>query len=172
MRSQTCVRIALPSRVQVRMATPVCKSHLSSSSTSSSIASSSSSSTPARKKQKLEEKGTAEPPVSGSSAAGKVDKVCSACLTRGDHNALQCPLLMAFATGSEDDIKKAKAFCWGLSRMKSRASDAHEWANAHERPWIPIADTQVSRIRSDGHCLFAAIFAPGCAAQVEPCQGI
>ena len=127
------------------MATPVSKSHLSSSSTSedsSSSASSSSSTSPSRKKQKLDEKGTAEPPVSGSSAAGKVDKVCSACLTRGDHNAEQCPLLMAFAIGSEDEIKKAQTFCWGLSRMKSRASDAHEWANAHERAWIPIAENR------------------------------
>jgi hypothetical protein len=133
------------------MTTPASKSHLSSSPSSSS-SSSSSASRPPLKKQKPEEK--VGPPVSGSSATGKA---CAACLTRGDHDVEQCPLLVAIAAGSEDDIKKANAFCQKLSRIQNPGTDVHQWANANAHAWIPIADTQISRIRGDGHCLFAAI---------------
>jgi hypothetical protein len=32
-------------------------------------------------------------------------------LTKGNHDVEQCPLLVAIADGSEEDIKKAHAFC-------------------------------------------------------------
>ena len=94
------------------------------------------------------------PPVSGSSAMGKA---CAACLTRGGRDVEQCPRLVAIALGRGDDIKKANAFSNKLSLIKQLDTNAHRWANTEGRPWIPIADTQISRIRSDGHCLFAAI---------------
>ena len=96
------------------------------------------------------------PPVSGSSAKGKV---CVACLTKDDHNVEECPLLFAFAVGDETEIRKAKAFCKRLSRLPAVDTDVQEWENAHGRAWIPIQDTQIRRIRGDGHCLFAAIYA-------------
>ena len=68
------------------------------------------------------------------------------------------PLLAAIATGSDEDIKKAKAFCQGLSRVKEADANPREWASVHEQAWIPVADMQISRIRGDGHCLFAAIY--------------
>ena len=48
----------------------------------------------------------------------RLGKACVACLTRGNHKVEQCPLLVAIAVGSEEDIKTASAFCNKLSRMK------------------------------------------------------
>ena len=30
----------------------------------------------------------------------------------------------------------------GVIENEKKASDAHEWANAHERAWIPIAENR------------------------------
>ena len=64
---------------------------------------------------------------------------------------------MAIATGSEDEIKNAHAFCNKLSRLKKPDTSVDQWANTQGHAWIPITETQISRMRGDGNCLFAAI---------------
>ena len=66
-------------------------------------------------------------------------------------------LLHAFAAGNEAHIQKVKSYCQGLSRLPTEDTDVRLWSNAHELAWIPIAPSQIRQIRSDGHCLFAAI---------------
>ena len=69
----------------------------------------------------------------------------------------KCPLLLACAAGDEADIQEAKSYCKRLSRLHTVDTDVRQWSNSHGRAWIPIQPSQRRRIRSDGHCLFAAI---------------
>ena len=84
-------------------------------------------------------------------------KVCAACLTKDNHNQEECPLLLAVAAGNEAHIQKVKSYCQGLSTLHTVDTDVRLWSNAHGLAWIPIAPVQIRQIRSDGHCLFAAI---------------
>ena len=66
--------------------------------------------------------------------------------------------MIAIMAGDEADIRKARAICEGLSRLRVIDTNVQQWANAHEMAWIPIRATQITKIRPDGHCLFAAMY--------------